>query len=77
MPAPAAARADKLLGGAGTTPAMEGGLDPAIVGEMVRRGIVENRAYIFSHPEFEPTVRSRFENILEDFAWAQAARRSG
>lgn len=39
-------------------------LDPILVGELVLRGIRHNNLYILSHPEFEKTIRDRFEALL-------------
>jgi NAD(P)-dependent dehydrogenase (short-subunit alcohol dehydrogenase family) len=46
---------------------LESGMAPAQVGECVLRGIQEDAAYIFSHPEFQPIIESRFQEILAGF----------
>ncbi|MBW8755438.1 MAG: SDR family NAD(P)-dependent oxidoreductase [Sphingomonadales bacterium] len=74
MPDKLAAKVDGLMGSAAMTAAMETGLDPWIVGEMVRRAIVENRFYIFSHPEYREQVAARFGGILDDMDWAANCR---
>lgn len=35
-----------------------------VVGEIVAKGILENRFWIFSHPEIRPIVQARFDEIL-------------
>ena len=45
----------------------ESALSPNIVGEMVVHAIVENEAYIFTHPELEEAVDKRFEGISRSF----------
>lgn len=74
MPAGEAAKVDKLMGAANMTQAMESGLDPRVTGEMVRRAILEDRFYIFSHPEYREQIEQRFQGILDDFAWSRACR---
>lgn len=37
------------------------GMDPREAGEYVVQGIIENRLYIFSHPEIAPILRQRYE----------------
>lgn len=37
------------------------GMDPREAGEYVVRGIIDNRLFIFSHPEIEPILRQRYE----------------
>ncbi len=48
--------------------ALEAGIEPTAVGECVVRGIRENSAYIFTHPEFRDIIESRFQGILAQFA---------
>jgi NAD(P)-dependent dehydrogenase (short-subunit alcohol dehydrogenase family) len=72
MPAGEAAKLDMLFGTANTTSNMSAGLDPAIVGALVRKGIEDNRFYIFSDPGFRNDVAQRYQAILEDFDWAKA-----
>lgn len=43
------------------------GRDPRHVGDLVCDGILNNRAYIFTDREHEPTIRARFEGILAAF----------
>ena len=40
------------------------GMSPLEAGERVLRGIRNNDLYILSHPEFEQTIRDRFEALL-------------
>lgn len=46
---------------------LDGGMDPAQVGEEVARAIEHNRPYIFPHGEFAPEVRAYFEEMLAAF----------
>ena len=46
------------------------GLDPDVVGELVREAIQANRLYVFTDPRFQKLVRRRFERIQADFDWA-------
>ncbi len=46
------------------------GLEPEILGRLVLRAIVANRANIFTHPDYRGLVEARFNEVLEDFAWA-------
>jgi len=43
------------------------GIDPLYVGELVREGIENDWAYIFTDTEFEPFVEARFANIKQGF----------
>jgi NAD(P)-dependent dehydrogenase (short-subunit alcohol dehydrogenase family) len=76
MPEKEAAKVDALFGTAQMTAAMETGLDPRVAGEMVRRGIEQNRFYIFTHPEYADEVETRWRAIADDFAWAKSLRES-
>ena len=51
-------------------------LPPDEVGECVVRGIQENAAYVFTHPEFGAIFEPRLQAIREALA-ASAAPRSG
>lgn len=51
-------------------------LDPAAVGDMVLHGIVENEAYIFTHPEFAAMVAERHQQMADAFARWQQYRQS-
>jgi NAD(P)-dependent dehydrogenase (short-subunit alcohol dehydrogenase family) len=42
-------------------------IDPEDVGRMVRRGILDDDLYIFTHPEFEAVFRARADRILAAF----------
>ena len=42
-------------------------LDPALVGDMVLHGIIEDEAYIFTHPEFSAQVTERHQAMSESF----------
>jgi NAD(P)-dependent dehydrogenase (short-subunit alcohol dehydrogenase family) len=44
-----------------------GGIDPLYVGDLVREGIEEDWAYIFTDNEFEPFVDARFAGIKAGF----------
>jgi NAD(P)-dependent dehydrogenase (short-subunit alcohol dehydrogenase family) len=46
---------------------IEGGMDPAEVGEKVAQAIEENRPYIFPHGEFVPEVKAYFDEMLAAF----------
>lgn len=46
---------------------VDGGMDPAEVGEEVARAIEANRPYIFPHGEFVPEVRAYFDEMLAAF----------
>jgi NAD(P)-dependent dehydrogenase (short-subunit alcohol dehydrogenase family) len=46
---------------------IEAGVDPGYVGELVREGVENNWAYIFTDTEFEPLVEARFEAIKQGF----------
>jgi NAD(P)-dependent dehydrogenase (short-subunit alcohol dehydrogenase family) len=46
---------------------VDGGMDPAEVGERVAQAIEENQAYVFPHGEFVPEVRAYFEEMLAAF----------
>lgn len=41
-------------------------MTPAQVAHVIVEGIRANRAYIFSHPELAPSIRTRFEAMLQD-----------
>jgi NAD(P)-dependent dehydrogenase (short-subunit alcohol dehydrogenase family) len=43
------------------------GIDPLYVGELVREGIENDWAYIFTDTEFEPNLEMRFANIRQGF----------
>lgn len=47
--------------------AIANGIDPRYVGELVREGIEQDWAYIFTDTEFEPVVDQRFANIKAGF----------
>jgi NAD(P)-dependent dehydrogenase (short-subunit alcohol dehydrogenase family) len=44
-----------------------GGIDPLYVGDLVREGIEEDWAYIFTDNEFEPFIDARFAGIKAGF----------
>lgn len=46
-------------------PGMAAGMDPDTVGRHALRGIREDAAYVFTHPEFEPLIAQRFERVLD------------
>jgi hypothetical protein len=43
------------------------GIDPLYVGELVREGIENDWAYIFTDTQFEPDLDERFANIKRGF----------
>ncbi len=45
---------------------IEGGLDPVVVGGMVRDAIREQRFYVLTHPGWKNMIQNRMENILAD-----------
>ena len=47
--------------------ALDGGMDPAEVGELVAGAIEDNRPYIFPHGEFVGEVKAYFEEMLAAF----------
>ena len=47
--------------------ALEAGIDPLYVGELVREGIEDDWPYIFTDLQFEPAVEARFANIKAGF----------
>ena len=47
--------------------AIQNGIDPRYVGELVREGIEGDWAYIFTDTEFEPNIAERFANITAGF----------
>lgn len=58
------------LGGGVRDPAqatLEADMKPAYVGQMVLRGIAENRLYIFTHPERLGPVQQRHAEIVAGF----------
>jgi NAD(P)-dependent dehydrogenase (short-subunit alcohol dehydrogenase family) len=46
---------------------VEAGVDPVYVGELVREGVENNWAYIFTDTEFEPLIEARFDAIKQGF----------
>ncbi len=46
------------------------GLEPEILGKLVLRAIIANRANIFTHPDYRALVEARLNAVLDDFAWA-------
>jgi NAD(P)-dependent dehydrogenase (short-subunit alcohol dehydrogenase family) len=70
---------DRPAGGADMQmPNIDGSLTrvmaPEDVGRLVRRAIEENELYIFTHPEYAPIARARFDRILQ--AFERAAERT-
>jgi short-subunit dehydrogenase len=72
MPSADARKLAERMDLAATAKTMLGGLDPRITGGLVLRALLENRFYIFSHPEYASAVRTRFEAIMGDVAWAES-----
>jgi NAD(P)-dependent dehydrogenase (short-subunit alcohol dehydrogenase family) len=60
--APGGVSTDNILSDAGQVPA--GSMDPLEAGERVLNGVVNNDLFIFSHPEFKPGMKERFDAIL-------------
>ncbi len=42
------------------------GMAPRQVGELVAEAILEQRFYLFTHDEFMPCIKSRFDNIVAE-----------
>jgi NAD(P)-dependent dehydrogenase (short-subunit alcohol dehydrogenase family) len=49
------------------TGSMDGGLDPAVVGQRVVQAIRSNELFIITHPERRPMVAERMERLLAAF----------
>ena len=45
--------------------AVETGMSPAKVAEHVFSAIKEDKFYILTHPEFNPAIQTRMENVLQ------------
>jgi NAD(P)-dependent dehydrogenase (short-subunit alcohol dehydrogenase family) len=60
--APGGVSTDNILSDAGNVPASS--MDPLEAGERVLNGVVNNDLFIFSHPEFKPGMKERFDAIL-------------
>ncbi|MFX1324466.1 MAG: SDR family NAD(P)-dependent oxidoreductase [Promethearchaeota archaeon] len=45
---------------------LELGMDPDVMAELVIKAIEEDIFYIFTHPEYLPSLKGRFERIYED-----------
>jgi NAD(P)-dependent dehydrogenase (short-subunit alcohol dehydrogenase family) len=56
---------------------IEDGIDPLAVGRLVRRAVIDDEPYIFTHPETREAVESRFEAIRAGFDWADRQARDG
>ena len=48
--------------------ALQTGIDPDKVGDLVARAVLEGRYYIMTHPEWKPIVAAHFDEILGAFA---------
>jgi NAD(P)-dependent dehydrogenase (short-subunit alcohol dehydrogenase family) len=59
---PGGVSTDNILSDAGQTGANS--MDPLEAGERVLNGVVNNDLFIFSHPEFAPGMKQRFDAIL-------------
>jgi NAD(P)-dependent dehydrogenase (short-subunit alcohol dehydrogenase family) len=59
---PGGVSTDNILSEAGNVPASS--MDPLEAGERVLNGVVNNDLFIFSHPEFKPGMKERFDSIL-------------
>ena len=55
--------------GEASDPVMRNILDPAIVGDMVLHAVQNDQFYIFTHPDFEPIVAQRSQEISEAFTY--------
>jgi NAD(P)-dependent dehydrogenase (short-subunit alcohol dehydrogenase family) len=72
---PGGVSTDNMLSAAGTEAVM---MDPIEAGERVLHGVKHNDLFIFTHPEFKPGMKERFDAILasvpsEPFPAARAA----
>jgi len=47
---------------------VSGGLSPDLVGEWTLENILADRQFIFTHPDFEPALRSRIDSVFEDYS---------
>jgi NAD(P)-dependent dehydrogenase (short-subunit alcohol dehydrogenase family) len=54
--------------------ALESGIDPLWVGRLVRRAVIDDQLYIFTHPETRAAVEQRFQGILAGYDWADQAK---
>ena len=54
---------------------IEGGIDPATVGDYVADCILANRFYIFTHPEMAPVIDMRHGMVKADYDTASADER--
>jgi len=54
--------------------AMNTGIDPAEVADLVVQGIKDNQLYLFPHPEMKEAARARAEEMLAAFGEADAER---
>jgi NAD(P)-dependent dehydrogenase (short-subunit alcohol dehydrogenase family) len=59
---PGGVSTDNILSDSGQTAANS--MDPLEAGERVLNGVVNNDLFIFSHPEFKPGMKERFDAIL-------------
>jgi NAD(P)-dependent dehydrogenase (short-subunit alcohol dehydrogenase family) len=59
---PGGVSTDNILSDAGQTAANS--MDPLEAGERVLNGVVNNDLFIFSHPEFGPGMKQRFDAIM-------------
>jgi len=48
---------------------IEDGIDPLAVGRLVRRAVIDDEPYIFTHPETRHAVESRFDAVRAGFDW--------
>ncbi len=46
---------------------VDGGIDPAIIGERVRRAVEQNEFYILTHPGAREAVAERMQRLLAAF----------
>ncbi len=59
---PGGVSTDNILSSEGKEPPAS--MDPLEAGERVLNGVVNNDLFIFSHPEFKPGIKERFDAIL-------------
>jgi NAD(P)-dependent dehydrogenase (short-subunit alcohol dehydrogenase family) len=57
----------------GSSALVQGGIDPARVGERVREAVENNELYIFTHPDMRAHVEHRFGRIMAGFDQATAS----
>jgi NAD(P)-dependent dehydrogenase (short-subunit alcohol dehydrogenase family) len=54
--------------------AIEAGVDPLWVGRLVRRAVIDDELYVFTHAETREAVEQRFRGILAAYDWANEVK---